>query len=52
LSVFCLFDQVFFDVILFDEMGDVGWIFEGLFTVAIDRGINEVLDAVFQSFVD
>lgn len=52
LTVFCLFDQVFLDVILFDEMGDVGWIFEGLFAVAIDRGIDEVLDAVFQSFVD
>lgn len=52
LAVFGLFDEMLLDMMFVDEVGDVGGVVEGLCAVAVDGGVDEVLDAVFESFVD
>lgn len=40
------------DVVLGDEVRDVGRVVDGLFAAAVNGAVDEVLHAVFQGFVD
>lgn len=52
LPVLGLRHEMFLNVMLVGEMGDVCRIVDGLRTVTVDRGVNKMLDAVLESFVN
>ena len=52
LSILCAFDQVLFDVVLVDKMGNVGRVVDGCAAMAVDGGIDEVLNAGFHGCID